>query len=156
MGLQIERIDRKMLFRAFILLLLNLVACQSVKDPEKPNDLIPKEMMVDILTDCYINNAARSISFVQLKDSKIKLDSMIYLKYKIDSSQFTRSNEYYSLKFNTYIDMLTQVEQRLEKLKERTDSIIKIEKEDKTIDSESGFKGLIESVNSNTVQDSIE
>jgi len=156
MDIHNELIKRKLLFGVLVLLLMNFVACQSVKEPEKPENLISKDMMIDILTDCYINNAVRSISFVILKDSKIRLDSMIYIKYQIDSLQFTQSNEYYSLQFNTYVDMLTQVEERLEKIKERTDSIVKIEKKNDTISSESDFNGLIESVNSETVQDSIE
>ncbi len=156
LGIHIELFYRKMIFGVFVLLLLSFVACQNVKKTEKPDNLIPKEMMVDILTDCYINNAARSISYVKLKDSKIKLDSMIYLKYQIDSVQFTQSNDYYSLQFNTYVDMLTQVEKRLEKIKVRTDSIVKIEKKNDTIASEPEFNGLIESVDSETVQDSIE
>ena len=140
------QISQAPIFGTLALLLFTLVACQDVNAPRKPDNLIPKEMMVDILTDCYINNAARSISYVKLKDSGIKLDSMIYLKYQIDSVQFTLSNEYYSLQFNTYIDMLTQVEERLEKIKSQTDSIA----------PGTTPSGLIESVDSETVQDSIE
>ena len=132
------------------------ISCQNVNEPDRPANLISKDMMVDILTDCYINNAARSISYVKLKDSKIKLDSMIYLKYQIDSLQFTQLNEYYSLQFTTYLDLLTQVEKRLEKIKERTDSVVKLNKKSDTISSEPDFNALIESINSENIQDSIE
>jgi len=152
----IEMIYRKLIFGVSVLLLTIFIGCQDVKKVEKPANLISKEMMVDILTDCYINNAARNISYVKLKDSKIKLDSMIFLKYQIDSVQFTQSNEYYSLQFNTYVDMLTQVEKRLEIIKEHTDSIVKIEKKNDTLSAEPEFNGLIESVDSETIQDSIE
>lgn len=151
-----EKIYRRMIHGIFILLIMGFVSCQNVKEPDAPANLISQEMMIDILTDCYINNAARSIGYVKLKDSKIKLDSMIYLKYQIDSVQFTKSNEYYSLQFNTYVDMLTQVEKRLEKIKERTDSIVKTEKKKDTLISEPGLNGLIESAESGTLQDSIE
>ena len=154
--MHIDRINRILFFGVLAILIIVIAACQNVKELERPANLISKEMMVDILTDCYINNAARSISYVKLKDSKIKLDSMIYLKYQIDSVQFTQSNEYYSLQFNTYVDILTQVEKRLEKIKARTDSIVKIKKKKDTISTEPEFNGLIESVDSETVQDSIE
>lgn len=152
----IELNNRKIFFGIIVLLFLSLNSCQDVREPKKPANLISKDMMIDILTDCYINNAARSISYVKLKNSNIKLDSMIYLKYEIDSVQFTQSNEYYSLQFNTYIDMLTQVEKRLEKIKVSTDSIVKKEKMKDTISSESDFNGLIESIDSEIIQDSIE
>jgi hypothetical protein len=152
----IKLFNQKTLFGVLALSLMILVACQDVKEPEKPANLISKEMMIDILTDCYINNAARSIGYVQLKDSNIKLDSMIYIKYQIDSVQFTKSNEYYSLQFNTYVDILTQVEKRLEIIKQLTDSIVKLEKKNDSIASEPEINGLIESVDSETVQDSIE
>lgn len=155
-GMHIERINRILFYGVLAISVIVIVACQNVKELERPANLISKEMMVDILTDCYINNAARSISYVKLKDSKIKLDSMIYVKYQIDSVQFTQSNEYYSLQFNTYVDILTQVEKRLEKIKVRTDSIVKIKKKKDTITTEPEFNGLIESVDSETVQDSIE
>jgi hypothetical protein len=154
--MHIEWNNRKILFGIIVLLFLSLNSCQDVREPKKPANLISKDMMIDILTDCYINNAARSISYVKLKNSNIKLDSMIYLKYEIDSVQFTQSNEYYSLQFNTYIDMLTQVEKRLEKIKVSTDSIVKKEKMKDTISSESDFNGLIESIDSEIIQDSIE
>ena len=52
--------------------------------------------------------------------------------------------------------MLTQVEKRLEKIKVSTDSIVKKEKMKDTISSESDFNGLIESIDSEIIQDSIE
>ena len=89
--------------------------------------------MVDILTDVYISNAARSINNRLLKEYNIKLDSIVYKKYDIDSLQFAKSNEYYSTNLTTYTNLISSVEERLNILHIEKDSIytiIKKEKED--------------------------
>lgn len=136
-----------------LLIALMISNCQEVQKPEKPENLLSKEMMVDILTDCYINNAARNINFVKFKDSKIKLDSMIYRKHNIDSLQFAQSNAYYSLEFNTYSYILSQVEVRLLEIQKRTDNIVKKENKSDSLKTDPNL--LIESVDTNTIQDSI-
>ena len=145
---------KRILNTGLLLLIIILISnCQDVKKPGIPENLISKEKMVDILTDCYINNAARSINFVKIKDSKMKLDSMIYRKYNIDSVQFAQSNAYYSLEFNIYSDILSQVEVRLLEIQKRTDSIVK--KENKSDSAKTDSNLLIESIDTNPNQDSI-
>ena len=43
-----------------ILAIATLAACQEVQYPDPPEQLIPKEKMVQILADAYITNASRS------------------------------------------------------------------------------------------------
>ncbi len=106
-----------------IMIILFLWACQDVKRPEKPDDLISKEKMVDILTDSYLMNAARSINSRIINERGIKLDSTLYKKYNIDSLQFARSNAYYTSDLNGYTSMFNQVEQRLIQFEKEHDSI---------------------------------
>jgi len=40
---------------------LFLASCKDVDLPEKPDNLIDKDKMVEVLTESYINNSARSI-----------------------------------------------------------------------------------------------
>ena len=111
------------------------LGCQDIKEIEKPENLIAKEVMVNILTDVYISNASRSINNKLLKEYNIKLDSLIYNKYHIDSLQFVESNAYYSSNLKTYTKLITSVEERLKVLQIEKDSIyeiIKKEKEDST------------------------
>ena len=111
------------------------LGCQDIKEIEKPEDLIAKEVMVNILTDVYISNASRSINNKLLKEYNIRLDSVIYNKYHIDSLQFVESNAYYSSNLKTYTKLITSVEERLKVLQIEKDSIyeiIKKEKEDST------------------------
>ena len=60
------------------LLVLSFTGCQNVAQPEKPKDLISKEKMVDLLTEAYLANAARSVNNQAIVDKGIKIDSLIY------------------------------------------------------------------------------
>ena len=92
--------------------------------------------MVNILTDVYISNASRSVNNKLLKEYHIRLDSIIYNKYQIDSLQFVESNAYYSSNLKTYTKIITRVQDRLILLQKEKDSIYEIiEKEKKIEDS---------------------
>lgn len=106
----------------FLVLTIGLWGCQDVKRPEKPDNLIPKDKMVDILTDVYLNNAAKSINNRLLRRKGFKLDSLIYQKYEIDSLQFVRSHAYYNADLNTYNEIFREIEQRLDIMLKKADS----------------------------------
>ena len=109
-----------------LLLILSYTSCQDVKKPEIPTDLISQDVMVDILTDVYISNASRNVNNKLIIKRNLKLDSIIYNKYNIDSLQFVVSNTYYSSDLITYGNLLTQVQNVLVLLKKEKDSIYKI------------------------------
>jgi|SRR5699024_4844608 len=88
-------------------------SCQKIDKPEKPENLIEKEIMIEILVDTYLSNAARNKSFQKFRDENIRLEKYIYQKYNIDSLQFVKSNSYYSSDLDAYFDLLNQVEKRL-------------------------------------------
>lgn len=136
-----------MKYFSFVILILLILGCQDVKKPEKPQNLIPKESMVNILTDAYISNAARSINNKRLKEYQVSLDSIIYKKYGIDSLQFIESNAYYSSNLKTYTKILVSVEERLEILQKEKDSIYEIVKKEKgdtiTISKNNNAKGIL-------------
>ncbi len=113
-----------------------VISCQDIKKIEKPENLIAKDKMVNILTDVYISNASRSVNNKLLKEYHIRLDSIIYNKYQIDSLQFVESNAYYSSNLKTYTKIITRVQDRLILLQKEKDSIYEIiEKEKKIEDS---------------------
>lgn len=107
----------------FAILTVLLLGCQDIKRPEKPKDLIPKEKMISILTEAYLANASQNVRNQAIFAQAIDLDSLIYAKFGIDSLQFKKSNDYYSFDFNTYIEMLSEVESNLEFLDKSLDSI---------------------------------
>lgn len=100
-----------------------LVGCTGVKKPKKPQNLISKSKMIDILTESYLSNAARSLSSKEIRDKGLQLDSIIFKKYEIDSLQFATSNTYYSTDLSVYTEIFEKVETQLIVLKERADSL---------------------------------
>ncbi len=138
--------------------------CQSVQEPEKPDNLISKEKMIDIMTESYLSNAARSVNNRKLRSYGLKLDSLIYAKYDVDSLQLVKSNSYYSADLETYESMFKTIEERLTALKVKADSIKKLEEEkiennktdeEKRSDSIAEKSGLVPSIRVSS-QDSIE
>ena len=111
-----------MRLQVFVISLLFLTGCQNVEKPEMPEDLIGKDMMVEILTDAYISNAAKSVNNKIIRQNGIKLDSLIYNKYGIDSLQFVRSHAWYNADLDLYTDIFAEIEQRLDEMKKKVDS----------------------------------
>ena len=113
-----------------------LVSCQDVQKPEKPANLISQEIMVDILTDVYISNAARNVNNKLIRNLNIKLDSVIYSKYRVDSLQFALSNNYYSSNLDIYRNLLVKAQEKLMLLQIEKDSMYRAAtKQDSIINS---------------------
>lgn len=113
-----------------------LVSCQDVQKPKKPANLISQEIMVDILTDVYISNAARNVNNKLLRNLNIKLDSVIYSKYRLDSLQFALSNNYYSSNLDIYRNLLLKAQEKLKLLQIEKDSMYRAAtKQDSIINS---------------------
>ena len=107
-----------------VIIIFSLWSCQDVKRPEIPTDLIPEEQMVEVLTEVYLVNAARSFDNRTIIDNKMKLDSFIYTKFDIDSLQFVRSNAYYTSNLATYDKLFLKVEERMKAIKKNVDSLM--------------------------------
>lgn len=146
-----------------IIVLIIVLSCQSVTTPEKPDNLIPKEKMIDIMMESYLSNAARSVNNRKIRSYGLKLDSLIYAKYDVDSLQFAKSNDYYAADLQTYESIFTTIDERLNALKTKADSIQKVEAENKNEEKSEEEKkkdtilkesGLVPPVK--TAQDSIE
>ena len=106
--------------------MIYFISCQDVQKPEIPANLISQEDMVGILTDVYVSNAARNINNKLLRNKNIKLDSVIFIKYKVDSLQFALSNDYYSSNLDIYRELLIKVQEKLKVLQTEKDSIYKV------------------------------
>lgn len=113
----------KKLFVVFIISLLS-ISCQNIERPEKPDNLIDRNTMVEILVDTYLSNAVRSKNYLEVKHENIRLDKYIYQKYAIDSLQFAKSNAYYTADMDGYLQILKEVEQKLNELKGEEDVIL--------------------------------
>ena len=99
--------------------------------PEKPDNLIDRNTMVEILVDTYLSNAVRSKNFQEVKDENIRLEKYIYKKYAIDSLQFVQSNAYYTADMDGYLKLLNEVEQKLNNMKGEEEVILEADQNSK-------------------------
>ncbi len=98
-------------------------SCQDVNQPKKPKNIIPKDKMAEVLTEAYLANAARSVDNKSILVSGVKMDSLIYTKFGIDSLQFVQSNDYYAANINSYMEIFQKVENNLKALEKNLDSV---------------------------------
>ena len=113
------------------------MSCTSNTIIEKPKNLIPKEQMVDLLTDLLLANGSGSIKNTQLKRN-VNYYPLVFEKYNIDTTQFKESNYYYASKVDEYDEIIRKVEARLEAL------LKQFEDERKLKDSLTNFKNTRE------------
>ena len=101
-----------------------LISCN--KDlVEKPDNLIDKKVMGDILYDMAILEAIKYQGPDTLYAYGINPKTYIYKKYKIDSLQFAKSNAFYAADYREYKKMFDDLNQRVKKEKAAIDLINK-------------------------------
>ncbi|WP_432411932.1 DUF4296 domain-containing protein [Rasiella sp. SM2506] len=100
----------------YISLCLFFIGCQHIVKPEKPENLIPENTMVEILAEVYLGNAARSIDNTTMRRKGVKIDSFLFKKYNIDSLQFAKSNAYYAADLDMYNAIFQKIELKLQAL----------------------------------------
>jgi len=86
---------------------------------EQPEDLIPKEKMVQILYDFAVVNAAKNTNSVVLEDYFESPTSFVFKKHGVDSLQFVHSDLYYASQPLLYEGIYKEVVSKLEDDKDR-------------------------------------
>jgi hypothetical protein len=114
-----------------ILLLLCCLGCQNKLKVEKPDNLIPREEMANMLYDMFVISSSKGSSINVLKENGIQPDVYVLTKYGIDSLQFVNSNNYYAHDIDTYIEILTDVKERLDKEQESVQTALDAEAAEK-------------------------
>ena len=112
----------------FFILISLILSCKE-EVVKKPENLIEKEIMVDVMYDLALLEAIKYQSPNALQSHKINPDEYIYKKYKIDSAQFVQSNMYYASDYKEYKKMYDQINSRLVKNKSLLEEAIKNEKD---------------------------
>lgn len=108
----------------FLVVFSFLASCQS-DTVEKPDNLIPEDKMADIIYDLSILQAMRNSNQSVLDSNSLNPNTYIYKKYKIDSLQFAKSNQYYATKSIKKYDQLYQsVNDRIVKNKAAVDTLL--------------------------------
>lgn len=98
---------------------------------EKPDNLLSKEEMTNIIYDVMILQASKSYNNVEVKKEDLKIESYIFDKYKIDSSTYHQNQRHYASKPKEYEKMYKEVVERLTLAQQETDTLLKKEKRSK-------------------------
>ncbi len=127
----------------YIIVFMLLISCGEELIP-KPQNLIPKDKMADIIQEMVVVNAAKSTNSTVLAENNIDPTEFVFKKYGIDSLQFVESDRYYVSLPNEYEEIYKVVEERLAaKTKEMSsakrakDSLLLLEKTKKAIERDS-------------------
>lgn len=103
------------IFFAFLVVML-IWSCTDKVTYEKPENLIEKDQMIDLLYDMHIAIGTSNIKNLHLEKNRNYM-SLVYDKYGIDSTQFANSNLYYTSNIIEYEEIYEEVERRLDTLK---------------------------------------
>lgn len=127
---------------SFLAILFLFFSCGE-KTVEKPDRLIEKEKMVDIIYDLAILDGIKYQNPSSLATYNINPSQYIYKKYKIDSLQFAKSNIYYASDYDGYKDIFDEIIKRIDDQKAAVDSLVKTENKKKIkLDSVKLKKGI--------------
>jgi hypothetical protein len=104
-----------------------LISCQEINPNSKPDNLIPEEKMVEVLTEISLLHGARSYNKSQMEEKGIDPYPYLTEKFGIDSLQLVQSNDYYAQNYKQYRRIYDSVKARLEILVADYDSIREME-----------------------------
>ena len=110
-------------FVSFIILII-LVSC-SDKPVQKPDNLLNKEEMENIIYDISILQAAEVFKPEILVKNNIKIKNYIYKKYTIDSTIFFQNYRYYAADIKAFKKIYKNVNNRIESQKSEIDTLLK-------------------------------
>ena len=122
----------KIIYITFLSLLL--INCTSNTIIKKPDNLIPKNQMVDVLTDMFLASGGENIKNIHLQ-RKVNYFPLVFEKHHIDSTQFKESNFYYVSRIDDYEEILKKVDERLQRLKKLNEEEISLQDSIKNIDN---------------------
>lgn len=112
-------------------LVLLMVSCYTNTKPKKPDHLLSKKEMVNIILDLRLLASANGANQKVLQNHGIYSEDYVYKKYNIDSAVFALSNKYYAFYVDDYDEIYEKVKDSLDKLKKDLDQLLKKEAEEK-------------------------
>ncbi len=123
------------MYKHVVVLIAILVfsGCQNIEYPEKPNNLIPEDKMVEILIDIQLFNTTKTYNRLPLQQGGLTPFEYIYERHEIDSIQFLESNNYYGANLDTYNKIHIRIREYFQHEKIKADTLAAIEK--RTLDS---------------------
>ncbi|MBT8244002.1 MAG: DUF4296 domain-containing protein [Winogradskyella sp.] len=118
-------------FLAISVVVLLVLGCEPNLKPKKPDNLIPKEKMTNLLYDMFITSSAKGINRPKFEKLGLNPETYILKKYSIDSLQFAESNNYYAYDIKIYKSMIEDVKRKISAEKEKYVAIDKEEQKEK-------------------------
>ena len=110
--------------------IIYLFSCSN-KSAKKPDNLIPLETMEEVIYDVYMLNAIKISNKKLLQNEEVSFKKEIFEKYKIDSLQFAKSNDFYAADFETYKALIERIKKRMDSNKKALEQLIEEEKKSK-------------------------
>lgn len=95
-----------------------MLSCESKTKIEKPENLLTKRQMIELLTDMHFANSTSGINNIHEEKNRNYM-SLVYEKYKVDSVQFAESNLYYAANVDEYEDIFLKVEKRIKVIQKK-------------------------------------
>jgi Domain of unknown function (DUF4296) len=96
----------------FFCIILFFTSCNNAEVP-KPKNLIDEEVLENIIYDMSLLEAVKTQIPIDKQNFSGKTTDYIYKKYKIDSLQFVKSNQYYATDIDNYKNLYDRVKGRL-------------------------------------------
>ena len=100
---------------------------------KKPDVIIEKSKMMDIMYDLALLEAIKYQNPAVLDSNQIRPKQYIYKKYKIDSLQLAQNNVYYAADYKSYKVMCEEVVKRIANEKKRANAAVKLEQKKNNI-----------------------
>lgn len=120
----------------FLFISLFVVSCSKNPTP-KPDKLLDEEVMVNIIFDISILQAADGSFTYKLAEADIEMDKYIFEKYKIDSTTYSQNQRYYASDPKKYKKIYRKVVERIEQEQEKINKASK--KDNDTTDVKKDF-----------------
>ena len=105
-----------------LIIVLFVFSCQN-NGVEKPDNLIEKDKMVDILYDVSLLEAVRSQGINGGVTNK-EINDFVERKYNVDSTQFVKSNRYYAADVEEYKEMYEKIKTRVDEELKKADQTV--------------------------------
>lgn len=105
-----------------LIIVLFVFSCQN-NGVEKPDNLIEKDKMVDILYDVSLLEAVRSQGINGGVTNK-EINDFVKRKYNVDSTQFVKSNRYYAADVEEYKEMYEKIKTRVDEELKKADQTV--------------------------------
>jgi hypothetical protein len=88
-----------------------LASCNKAEVP-KPKNLIDEEVLENVIYDLTLLEAIKTQIPIDKQKFSGKTTNYVYKKYKIDSLQFVKSNQYYATDIDNYKEIFDRVKDR--------------------------------------------